>query len=158
MWALSSEDEWLRRKHLAWSRSRSDGTWTQTRYLDEQIKDAVDYMSLSMNAHGEAIVVSSGQVTRAARFGFGKGWTRPTELPGWIHRSMLTESGTAVAVLFSGDGRDNWMLQESNGSWRLGGRVPSGEQLDADGSGQRMLLLYYNRPTLGSSDLDLPVR
>ena len=161
MWALSSEYGGPRRKHLAWSRSFSDGTWTKTRYLDEQIKDWVEYdwLSLSMNSQGAAVAVWTGEVTRAARFGFDQGWTHPTTLPGWIHRSMMTESGTAVAVLSDGDGDYMWMLQQRNGGrWRLGGPVPSGEPLDAHGSGQSMVLLSYTRPSLESSDLDVPVR
>ena len=184
VWALDEDDAAPRRKHLAWSRSFSDGTWTQTRYLDEQIKDAVyyDWLHLSMNSQGAAVAVWSGGGTRAARFAFDQGWTQPTTLPGSIYRSMMTTSGTAVAVLADGNGACTWMFQKPHsGRWRPGGPVPTGEQwdspgnaqpgepgepsgsapsgepMDAHGSGQSMVLLYYDRPSLGSSYLDAPV-
>ncbi len=66
----------------------------------------------------------------------------------------MTSTGTAV-VLLPGQ---KWMYQHPGGQWRRGAAVATGDQLDAHASDQRVTMLYYNAPTLGTRVLTVPRR
>lgn len=152
IWAQYSEDEVEpARKHLAWSQRNPGGPWSKPQYLDRDVKGAVEYMDLAMNARGEAVLVwGQAADASAARFRFNEGWTPPARFPnrgGWP-TSLVTETGDAM-VLF-GDGR--WGYQQPGGRWSIGG--PPGGPPDntgylsesaTDAAGDRIALVGYGK-------------
>lgn len=168
MWSRSEEDSvGHTRRHLAWARSRHDGTWTRVRYLDTR-KELVwgTEVRLSMNGRGRALAAwwsdtESGDGNSAARFRFGRGWTAPRRLGRacCAVSATLTRSGTAIAVL--GRAADNsgtsWAYQHPGRRWHLRLLRSAENPAHAHGSGQRVGMLYYS-PRLTARMLRVPSR
>jgi hypothetical protein len=153
MWSRSEdEEEHFTRRHLAWARTRLDGTWTPVRYLDTRARVVYGTQpTMSMNARGDALAVWGTDMehvfsAKAARFRFGAGWTNPVSLAdSWGPAAVLTDSGVAVAVLGAGphDTGPSWAYQLPGRSWHA--RRLSGRPLvtDTEAAGDRVALLYY---------------
>jgi hypothetical protein len=167
MWPRSTEEEeTFTRRHLAWARTRIDGTWTRVHYLDTRGGVVLGTeLSLSMNHRGRSLALWSAQTRdhytlRAARFRFGHGWTRPENL-GRDYLStpyaFLTRAGTAVTILGrpNGAGSTQWAHQLPQGPWRHHKLDSALFPIDAHGSGHRMAVLY-NSPELTARVLTIP--
>jgi hypothetical protein len=165
MWSRSTEEEeTFTRRHLAWARTRSNGTWTRVRYLDTRRHIVFGSVpSLSLGRHGHALAVWWTQTARrsdmrASRFRLGHGWSHPRDLG----RSccdpvaLLTPSQTAVALLGrTRSGRDTvWAYQRPGQAWTTRTvHVPF--VTDASGLGEHMAMVYYG-PRLTSRMLTVP--
>jgi hypothetical protein len=152
MWSRSiEEEETFTRRHLAWARSRHDGTWSPVRYLDT--RQGLVYASnpsLSLNRRGNALAVwwtrTGRNDMRASRFRPGDGWTRPQDLGRscCYPHALLTPSGTAVALL--GQNRRSsatvWAYPHPGQRWRTR-TIPVPHVRDANGYGSNMAMLSY---------------
>jgi hypothetical protein len=180
MWGWSVENEdFATRRHLAWARTRLDGSWTRVRYLGTASQEVQSTsVSLSMNEHGRALALWSswldgtGIPNKASRFRFGHGWSRPRTLGGNSPDGgvFLARSGTAVAVIGDGlDGSTTWAYQQPGRPWlRRTLPMTSGSAchgvdfafcglIAADGAGQRWVGLF-NSPALTARVLSIPPR
>lgn len=157
MWSRHGDDaEGHTRRHLAWARSRHDGTWTGVRYLDtRRVLVWETSVSLSMNGRGDALAVwwthaGRSRGSSAARFRFGRGWTTARRLGTacCVDSATLTPSGTAVAVLGSGDGPGiRWAFQQAGRRWQLRTLRSVPLPISSYGSGQRVAMVYFG-PTM----------
>ena len=164
MWTRSTEDETFTPRHLAWARSRLDGTWPPVGYLDTRRGLVLgSQVSLSMNRRGRALAVWWSDIgfgdMRAARFRFGHGWSRPHDLGPFCcsPTALLTDSGTAVALLDQTrhGAATGWAFQDPGRRWlthRLGAVTGV---VDAHGDARRMALVYF-APRLTSRVLNVP--
>lgn len=166
MWSKSSEDAFGSRRHLAWARTRFDGTWSRVRYLDTSSAAIFGTeSSLSMNRHGRAVAVwmsgsDRGMEVRSSRFRFGHGWTRPRGLGQscCAPHVMVTRSGTAVGYLGEADDSPAtvvWAHQAPGRAWQRRTMPSTPDVIDAHGDGHRMVLLY-NAPRLSARLLRVP--
>lgn len=163
-WTRSTDDETFTRRHLAWARSRLDGTWTSVGYLDTRRRPVLgSEVSLSMNRRGRALAVWWSDVgfgdMRAARFRFGHGWSRPHDLGPFCcyPTALLTDSDAAVALLDQTrhGAATGWAFQDPGRRWlthRLGAVTGV---VDAHGDGRRMALAYF-APRLSARVLTVP--
>src|SRR4051812_22667469 len=126
MWTRSPEDETFTRRHLAWARSRLNGTWTRVGYLDTRRRPVFgSEVSLSMNRRGRALAVwwsdAGFSDMRAARFRIGHGWSRPHDLGPFccLPTALLTDSGTAVTLLDQTrhGAATGWAFQDPGRRW-----------------------------------------
>ncbi len=151
------------RKHLAWTQTRENGTWTAAHYLDVHARaDLIgDMLGLSMNPQGQAVAAWSSDDAgfRVARFSFATGWTAPQPLAGLAYEptALMTSSGSAV-VMMNFSTPPDWAYQEAGGRWTVGGRVTSRDPLDSYGHGNQMAVLYNVGRTLTARFLNLPTR
>lgn len=167
MWSRSEDDETFTKRHLAWARTRFDGTWTRVRHLDTRSFVVLGtHASLSLSGHGRALAVwwsnaARGHEVRFSRFRFGHGWRKPQQLgQHWgSPYALLTPSGTAVAIL--GQTEDSastrWGHQALGGRWdrRTLRSVPFVVDVHAD---DRRMVLLYNTPQLTARVLAIPAQ
>ncbi len=166
IWARSPEEENVVRKHIAWARTKNDGTWSTVQYLDLRTHKEVvgDELGFSMNPRGEAVAAWSPDSLdeggfKVARFTFRDGWTSPRRLADFAYEptALLTDSGSAVVTLNFADQPD-WVYQHPGADWTPGGRLVSNNPLDAYGDGQQMAVLYRAGPHLTARFLDVKPR
>lgn len=146
LWGLDLEEDDAARRHLAWSATSGDGTWSDPGYLDRHRPSAVGATCrISMNAKGRAVASWENlRGPRTATFDFGRGWSRARALERGSD-PWIADEGTAVMV--TGDGE--WMLRRPDGTWGRRGAVFDGVRyvdayrLAADSTGRRLALVYY---------------
>jgi hypothetical protein len=163
MWPRSQEEESFARRHLAWTQTTNDGTWTAAQYLDVHARANIigDELGLSMTPRGQAVAAwsSDDAKVRVARFGFATGWTTPRNVADLAFEptALLTPSRSAVVMLnFSTP--PNWVYQKPGGDWTQGGSVTSRDPLDSYGHGQQMAVLYLLGNTVTARFLNVPRR
>jgi hypothetical protein len=163
MWPRSQEEESFARRHLAWTQTTDDGTWTAPQYLDVHARaDLIgDQLGLSMNPQGRAVAAwsSDDAKVRGALFSFAGGWTTPEDVAGIAFEptALLTPSRSAVVMLNVSTPRD-WVYRKPGGAWTQGGRVTSRDPLDSYGHGRQMAVLYLVGNTVTARFLNVPAR
>jgi hypothetical protein len=148
---------------LSWSQTSADGTWTPVRQLtDDRRHFPMGDLALSMNRHGHALATWGEEqasfvvpeVRRSARFNFRDGWTSVSAIPGATGSLFphLTDSDDALSVTYDQPGS---YYQQDGQPWQRVARAPATRAVDASGSGQRMVQLYYG-PSLMSRIFRMP--
>lgn len=164
MWARSTEEESLARRHLAWARARPDGTWTSALFLEERPHKSVigTQLGLSMEPRGRAVAAWStegfiGNSFRVARFSFQSGWTTPTLLAQFAYEPtpLITRSGSAVVTLNFYD-PPAWAFWKPGHAWTTGGRGTRVDLLDSFGQGSSIAEVYESRRRLMARFLLVP--
>ena len=164
LWARSTESESFARRHLAWTATRENHTWTSARFLDERAHRTVigDDATSAMNARGQALAAWSPDSTgqggfRVAQFTFAKGWSTPQRLANLASQpaALVTRTGSSLVVL-NFDPRPGWVYRPSGSDWSVGGTAVGRDPLDTFGDGRRMVALYSAGRNLMARFLRIP--
>jgi hypothetical protein len=153
------------RRHIAWARSRLDGTWSPTGYLDSRRRAVFGTgLDLAMSPTGRAFAIwwvdTGGGSTihneSAARYRPIHGWTQPRDMgTGDNQRAMLAPDGTAV---FSGWDASHsvtvWGYQRPGGRWHISS--VGGMYLSDAAAGDWRMGILYDAPRLKARILHVP--